>query len=137
MKKTILEILLGIILIALAVFIVYRVYPNKIVLYVSNQSTEVDPVGIKIQFDGVTIADKEFVYGNGNVYEKFEHSLSRGSHKFYAESTSGGAQLHQEFTISGKSWGVVEYRREPGRTADGAPTPGSFSFRVENKPISF
>lgn len=137
MKKTIVEILLVVFLVVLVAVIFYKVYPTQFTLYVSNQSSEMTPVPIKVYLDGVIVADKEFPYGTGRVYEKFSHSLSRGPHKLYVESIKGGAQLNEEFTVRGKHWAVIEYQRKPGRSTDGTATPAIFTFRVEDKPINF
>ncbi|MCK9555939.1 hypothetical protein M0R36_09035 [bacterium] len=111
------------------------------ILYISNQSFDVNPVDIKIYIDGKLVVNQDFdVTGNRvpqHNWQKFEFNLSIGSHRLFVSSKKGDATLEKEFEISKKHWAVVDYWYYPKVTGGAGPTPKSFSFHIQDEQIRF
>lgn len=114
---------------------------GNFILYVSNQSFDINPVDIKIFIDG-----KLAVYGIFDIkgkrvpqhnWKKFTFKLKDGIHKIKAESKKGKAILEEEFEIKGQNWAVVDYWFYPKSTGGSGPTPKSFTFIIQDRPIGF
>lgn len=83
---------------------------GDLVLYVSNQSFEVDPVDLEVTIDGATAVDQEFLVGSQHTWVPFGFDLPDGSHRVFVASTKGDAKGEIEIaTVGAKQYLVVEY----------------------------
>ncbi len=84
------------------------------ILLVSNQSSHVDPVDIKVSMDGAVAVDKNFSV-DGKFpqpnWKRFKFWLPRGTHKLSVTSVKGKATLEKEFEIKEKHWAALTYWR--------------------------
>ncbi|MEJ5166100.1 MAG: hypothetical protein WHV67_03625 [Thermoanaerobaculia bacterium] len=94
----------------------------------------------------ISIDEKLAVYGIFDVKEKrvpqhnwkrFVFKLEYGKHKLKAESKKGEASLEKEFEIKGKAFAVLGYWDYPKVKGGSGPTPKSFTFLIQDKPIAF
>lgn len=134
MKRSI-EIALGLALAALIAGGVYVIYPNKVTVCVANRSELVNPVDIRVVVDGSReLVNEKFAYG-GKGCKSYEIGLSRATHKLYAVSINGAAELHQGFKVSGRGTIYVDYAGRPNFR-----TMGSFDTRldgVSDQPLKY
>lgn len=114
---------------------------GNFVLFVSNQSFDINPVDIKVFID-----EKLAVYGIFDVkgkrvpqhnWKKFVFKLEDGTHKLRAESKKGGAIFEEKFEIKGKAFAVLDYWYYSSVTGGSGPIPKSFKFFIKDKPIGF
>lgn len=99
---------------------------GNFVLYVSNQSSAINPVDIKIYIDAKLAVKKDFYVGTQHSYTSFRFSLSEDKHSIKIESKNGDAILKKVFKITDKHRGIVEYWYYPETHYD--PTPRHFTF---------
>jgi len=114
---------------------------GNFILYVSNQSSAVNPVDIRIFIDGKVAVNELFdVTGKRTPqhnWKKFQFSLSKGTHELRISSKQGKATLEKDFEINNEHWAVVDYWYYPRITGGAGPTPRSFTFDIKDKPIGF
>lgn len=82
---------------------------GNFILYVSNQSSFIDPVDIKVIIDGQIAVNQEFLTKGGHNWIKFQFQLEKGKHLLFASSTKGNLKQDSVFTIDSKLYGVVDY----------------------------
>ena len=113
--------------------------PNgNFTLYVSNQSFEIKQVDIQVYIDGDCVVNQKFDFRDAHNWRKFVLDLKDGNHQIQVNSTTGKAQLTQEFMVAGKHWAVVNYWDVPKNMADGKKlTIQPFSFDIQDGPIKF
>lgn len=94
----------------------------------------------------IFIDEKLAVYGIFDVkgkrvpqhnWKRFVFKLEDGKHKLKAESKKGEASLEKEFEIKEKAFAVLDYWYYPKVTGGAGPTPRSFTFFIQDKPIFF
>ena len=107
---------------------------GNVVLYVSSQSHELDPVDIMIEVDGEQVIDEDFEAGSGHNQKQFILRLSSGRHALTARSIKGAASLKRSFSVTGKRWISVDYWYS---TTGHPPTPRQLIFRIQDKPMLF
>jgi hypothetical protein len=109
---------------------------GNFVLYVSNQSFELDPVDIVIEIDGEQIVGGEFEVGNQHNWRRYVLRLSPGRHTLTARSTDGDATLEESFVVSERRWAALDYwyyTEAYGSTTE----PKHFEFSIYDKPLKF
>ena len=109
---------------------------GNFVLYVSNQSFELDPVDIVIEIDGEQIIDGEFEVGNQHNWKRYVLRLSPGRHTLTAQSTDGDATLEKSFVVSGRRWAVLNYWYYT-EASGSPPEPKHFELGIYDKPVRF
>ena len=82
---------------------------HEVVLYVSNQTRQTDPVDILVKVDGKRVVKGEFEWGNGHNWRTFNLSLERGTHQIIANSEKGGTSLDVVFEVHSKRWLTLDY----------------------------
>ena len=111
--------------------------PNgNVVLFVSNQSHELDPVDIMIKVDGQQIIAKDFDTGSGDYPKPIILRLSSGRHVLTARSIKGTASLKRAFSVAGKRWILVAYWYATA-AMDNPPMPRQLIFRIQDQPMGF
>lgn len=114
---------------------------GNFILYVSNQSTTVNPIDIKVFIDNKKVIDRDFdVKGKRTVQHNwipFRFKASPGSYSLQVKSKKGKAVLNATFKITGKNWAVIDYWYFPTVSGSDSQTPAEFSFNIEKKPILF
>jgi hypothetical protein len=106
------------------------------VLYVSNQSFEIDPVDIVIEIDGEQIVDGEFEVGNQHNWKRYVLRLTPGRHTLTARSIDGEATLEESFVVSERRWAVLNYWYYSDACGS-PPEPKHFEFSTYDKPVRF
>ncbi len=96
---------------------------GNFVLFVSNQSQEIDPVDLKVSIDGQVLVDKDFEAQGGHNYDRLVLRLSPGTHTVIVCSEKGGAGLERSFEVVDKHTLFIDYFYHSG--AHGTPTPKS------------
>lgn len=108
---------------------------GNLVLYVSNQSFDVDPIEITIEIDGVQLIDQAFEVESQHNWQEFVVQLSPGSHTLKARSPATGAVLVEDFVLEDRHWAVVDFWYHDG--SSGSPVDPMFTFHTDDKPIRF
>ena len=114
--------------------------PRTLTLHVSNQSFVDDPVGITISIDGETVVDNDFYVEGQHSWITFELAVSPGDHELVMTSSTGVTQAASLIIpAEGHRWAVVNYWFYPADLdhQGGGQTPRSFTFTVDDEPISF
>ena len=114
--------------------------PRTLTLYVSNQSFADDPVGITISIDGETVVDNDFYVEGQHSWITFELAVSPGDHELVMASSTGVTQAASlVIPAEGHRWAVVNYWFYPADLdhPGGGQTPRSFTFTVDDVPVSF
>ena len=114
---------------------------GNFVLYVSNQSFDVNPVDITVHIDGKKAIEGDFDVKGKRIAQHnwimHRFNLAPGRHRLTAKSKKGEASLQKEFEITDKHWAVIDYWYYPTLRGGAGPTPRHFSFSVQDKPIGF
>jgi hypothetical protein len=116
--------------------------PNgNFVLYVSNQSFDINPVDVTIYIDGQRAIQSQFdVKGNRTPQHNWiQHTfrLPAGKHVLKAVSKNGDATLESEFEIKDRHWAAIDYWYYPKVTGGSGPVAKSFRFDIRDTPIRF
>jgi hypothetical protein len=82
---------------------------HEIVLYVSNQTYEIDPVDILVTVDRRIVAQGKFQVGDGHNWRKFAFSVPDGRHQIIASSQRGKAMLDVICNVRANEWLVLNY----------------------------
>lgn len=80
--------------------IIPQVENGNFSIYVSNQSSSLDPVDLKITIDGKLAVRQEFFCENGNNHIKFQFQIDEGEHKLSVSSIKGNIGKDTTFTLS-------------------------------------
>ena len=143
MKKTILGVLLATSIILLGYChesigaeekeaVLKQVKKGNFVLYVSNQSFDIDFVDIKVYIDGLVAVNQEFTVGQQKNWIPFQFQLSEGTHKLKIQSVKGDSKLEQKFKITGNNWAKIKFLY----ASEGAdPVSKQFTFAIKDKEI--
>ncbi|RPI25946.1 MAG: hypothetical protein EHM57_00860 [Actinobacteria bacterium] len=106
---------------------------QPVIVYVSNQSFDIDPVDITVTVDGeVVVADDFRVEGQHNWVE-FPLQLAGGEHVMEVSSVRGPATYLGTLQVDGPLWVVVDYW-SGSDTEDGAP---AFGVHISTEPVGF
>jgi hypothetical protein len=110
-----------------------------VVLYVSNQSFEDDPVRIVVEVDGRRVVDQQFAVEGQHTWVEFGLDLTEGEHTVLATSdTEARAEEVLVLPEGERRWAVLEYWFYPDDPSTGhAGTPRSFTFTVSDEPVGF
>ena len=103
---------------------------GNFVLYVSNQSFEIDPVDIRVTIDGKLAVDEDFEVEDQHNWVEYTFRLREGRHVLRAESRAGAAELTRSFELTRKTWAVLNYWYYPGERK-------RFSFDLSHQPVAF
>ncbi|OFW53761.1 MAG: hypothetical protein A2V75_01535 [Actinobacteria bacterium RBG_16_70_17] len=101
-------------------------------LYVSNQSTEIDPVAVRITVDGQVVVEQELEALGLHNWILFELELTPGEHEVRAVAPYAGAELVEAFLVEGEQWAVIDFWADP--TGGEAPR---FTWRIQGEPVYF
>ena len=82
---------------------------HKVIIYVSNQTRQIDPVDIMVTVDKRVIAHQDFHFGDGHNWASFDLLLPEGTHQIIARSERGKAFLDVVFDVNRKRWLVLDY----------------------------
>ncbi len=119
---------------------------GNFVLTISNQSSEVSPVDIRVMIDGEVAVDEAFAFGEGQPaahgWKEFRFRLAPGTRRLRAVSQEGEAELEVDVEVADpadaeagaeKHFGLLMY------WCSSAPAPGErrFTFQLADHPISF
>lgn len=108
---------------------------GNVVLYVSNQSLDLERVDIAIEVDGQPVLDQYFNVGSQHNFKQFILRLASGRHVLTAQSIKGKASLKKSFFVTGKRWVAVDYWYYTKE--HGTPLPRQFDFRIQDQPMAF
>ncbi|MBN2588329.1 MAG: hypothetical protein JXA96_00585 [Sedimentisphaerales bacterium] len=109
---------------------------GNFVLYVSNQSFEINKVDIQVRIDDKVAVSQYFEVENQHNSKKFILSLPKGKHTLKVYSSQEKISLRETFTISDKHWAVIDFWYYPKGHYN--PTPKKhFTFNIQNEPIYF
>lgn len=108
------------------------------VLYVSNQSFDIDPVDIEVLLDGQRAVEGDFLVEGQHSWHTFSFELAPGAHELRAV-TVGGESIAVETIEVGEEprYGVLDFwYYEPGHDYPEAYGP-TFSFELFSEPPVF
>ena len=109
--------------------------PN-FVLYVSNQSFDIDPVDIDIYIDDELTVEGDFLVGTQHSWHQFEIELSPGEHTIRAVTSAGDTERTDTIEIpEEKRYAVVNFWYYP--ESDTEPFGPTFSFDLFEDPPGF
>jgi len=89
--------------------VITQVENGNFILYVSNQSTFLDPVDLKITIDGKLALNQEFLTEDGHNHIKFQFRLADGNHIFSVSSIKGNINKDTIFTLPTTPYCVVSF----------------------------
>lgn len=108
---------------------------GNFVLYVSNQSFDIESVDIVVEIDGVRVVDDVFAVESQHNWKQYVIDLAPGTHTLTARSAEGDATFEQSFEVTGDHWAVIDYWYVTEER--GTPTPRQFVFHIQDEPIGF
>ena len=82
---------------------------GNFVLYLSNQSFDIDPVDIRAYIDNKLAVNKEFFCVNQHNWVKFQFNIKNGNHKLYCVADKGNVNIDTTFNLSESPYCVVEF----------------------------
>ncbi|HUU62062.1 MAG TPA: hypothetical protein VMX37_06730 [Acidimicrobiia bacterium] len=103
-------------------------------LYVSNQSTEIDPVAVRITVDGQVVVDQDFAALGLHNWILFELELTPGEHEVRAIAPDADAELVETFVVEDEQWAVIDFWFWTGPEDSQAPR---FTWVIQDQPIHF
>jgi hypothetical protein len=95
-------------------------------LWVSNQSSSIDPVRLIVWVDDEMVADQDFAMGSGHTNILFLVRLASGDHTLRVTADDAGAELVRTFNMQGERWALVNFWTED---------TNSISFTIQDDPI--
>ncbi|HTE50011.1 MAG TPA: hypothetical protein VK698_04005 [Kofleriaceae bacterium] len=110
--------------------------PN-FVLYVSNQSFDLDPVDIEVRLDGELAVEGDFLVEGQHSWHTFDFELAPGSHELRAVTRAGETVLSETVEIADRErYGVLDFwYYPPGSSSE--PYGPAFSFDLFDEPPVF
>ncbi|MEX1230464.1 MAG: hypothetical protein WEB58_09495 [Planctomycetaceae bacterium] len=109
--------------------------PNgNFMLYVSNQSFEINPVDVRVTIDGELVVSDDFRVGTQHTFVPFTLSLSEERHQVHIWSEKGDAELSKEFELKDHDVGVITFWYYP--KSHYTPTPPKFDFHTQKGPFA-
>ncbi len=109
--------------------------PN-FVLFVSNQSFDIDPVDIGIFIDDELAVEGDFLVGSQHSWHKFDLQLGPGKHTIRAMTSAGDTERVDTFELPGETrYAVVNFWYYP--ESDSEAYGPTFSFDVFEDPPGF
>jgi hypothetical protein len=78
-------------------------------LFVSNQSTDIDPVTLEVWVDGDLVVDQAFEALGLHNWILFDLELAEGWHDVRAVALDGEVELQDSFYSSGEHWGILDF----------------------------
>ena len=109
---------------------------GNFVLYVSNQSFEIDPVDIVVEIDGEQVVDGDVEVGNQHNWQRYVLRLTPGRHTLTARSIDGDATLEGSFVVRERRRAALNYWYHT-EASGSPPEPKHFEFKVYDKPLKF
>ncbi len=109
---------------------------GNLVIYVSNQSSELSSVDMDIRIDGISAIKNNFESKNRHQWQMFTFQIAEGEHTLTIKSQIGHAILEKQITISDKLWIAIGYYYSEARKG-GVKVEPTFSFDVRDGPIHF
>jgi hypothetical protein len=107
--------------------------PN-FVLYVSNQSFDLDPVDIEVRLDGELALEGDFLVEGQHSWHTFDFDLAPGTHELRAVTLAGETVAVEEIEIAdGTRYGVLNFWYYESGEAYGP----SFGFDLFSEPPAF
>ena len=90
-----------------------QVEDGNFILFVSNQSSNPDPVDIKISIDGKLAVSQEFLNKGGHNWIKFEFQLTDGNHILFSSSSKANISKDTLFVLPKTQYSVVDFWYSP------------------------
>jgi hypothetical protein len=109
-------------------------------LWVSNQSFDIDPVDIEVRLDGQLAVTGEFLVEGQHSWHEFAFRLAPGNHTLSAASRAGGANVSQMIDTTFPTYGALDFwYYAPGSVEEYGvePTRPQFSFYLSDEPPQF
>ena len=107
------------------------------VLYISNQSFELDPVDIEARLDGEIAVQGDFLVEGQHSWHTFDFDLAPGSHELRAVTQTGAVDHVWTFEIpEGARYGVLDFWYY-GEDSSSEPYGPAFSFDLFDEPPIF
>ena len=82
---------------------------GKFILWVTNQSNDLEDVHVKVELNGKIVCDKKFAFGDAHNYESFKFELPKGKHVIKVSSTNAKIEYTKEFIFADQDYGVVTF----------------------------
>ena len=108
------------------------------VLYVSNQSFDIDPVDIEVLLDGQRAVEGDFLVEGQHSWHTFSFELAPGTHELRAVTRAGDSIAVETIEMGQEpSYSVLDFWfYEPGHSYPEAYGP-TFSFELLSEPPVF
>lgn len=85
-------------------------YKSSLVLYVSNQCFEIDPVDIIVNINNKQFIGEDFFVQNQHGWKKFIVKLPKGKHEILIQSKNYDTMLIDEIEIRGNNlWALINF----------------------------
>jgi hypothetical protein len=99
---------------------------SNLVVYVSNQSFDIDPVDIDITLDRKPLIEGDFLVEGQHTWLRFEFDVGSGTHELVAETSAGPASSHRLTTGGATRFVVINFWYYPPGSGD--PTGPLFTI---------
>ena len=112
--------------------------PPTFILYVSNQSFDLDPVDIEVRLDGQLAVEGDFLVEGQHSWHTFSFDLSPGTHELRAVTLAGDSVAVETIEMAEEPrYAVLDFWfYEPGHDYPEAYGP-SFSVSLFDEPPVF
>ena len=108
---------------------------GNFILFVSNQSSEISLVDIRIYIDNELAVNQEFANKGGHNWIKYQFKLKDGNHTLYSTSTNGKARKDTTFTLPKTPYSIIDFWYHSA--SEGNKEIGEFSILFSDQPPGF
>lgn len=109
-------------------------FNGNLVLQITNQSHNVDPVDFLISIDGKRVIEKEMPYGAAHTMEMFPIQVPLGKHIILVESKNGQAKKRLTITVKDRLYVAISYSYNTKKDFYG---PSKRQFKIETSKRRF
>jgi hypothetical protein len=110
---------------------------GNVILYVSNQSYDLDPVDITVRIDGRVVSSDRYEVDDQHTWVDYPFDLAPGHHELVAESVRGEARIEEAFDLTNQKWLVVSFWYYPTTRGGAGPTPKQLQLSSSDEPVYF
>jgi hypothetical protein len=96
-----------------SISIIPQVENGNFVLFVANQSLDLNPVDIIVHIDEKLAVNREFLCKDGSNEIEFQFQLENGTHKLYSYSKKGNISKDTSFTLPATPYSTIEFMYYP------------------------
>lgn len=111
-----------------------QIYKGNLILQLSNESPNVDPVDMAVYLDGKLVLQKPIPYLSGRHIEELTLNVKPGKHKVSIKSKNGEAEISRTIFVKDQIFVAALYRHFNGSDLY-PPAKRHIEFRISSTPM--